>query len=152
MTSKNEPRSKDDPNPVPELTKAERLEAEKEGVKQEIAQSAATNFRTRSATESYDSQVNRWPDRHEIMPWAHLVDLGLDAFKEAIAEDAKAPIPESKVAGLVEIERSGKNRTEYVKALCDRLGVASPLEVTHAGPGFTNDVTAVNTLVRDEKK
>lgn len=160
MTNKSSPQTnnapeyhtKDDPHPVPELTTAEREAAEKEGVKQAYAESALTNFRTRSATESYESQADRWPDRHEIMPWAGLVDLGLDAFKEAIAEDAKDPIPESKVAGLVEIERSGKNRTEYVKALCDRLGVASPLEVTHAGPGFTNDVTAVNTLVRDQPK
>lgn len=151
MSNKTQAPKKDDPRHVPELNDAEREAAEKEGVKQAYAQSAQTNFHTRSATESYDSQVDRWPDRHEIMPWAGLVDLGLDAFKEAIAEDAKNPIPESKVAGLVEIERSGKNRTEYVKALCDRLGVASPMEVTSAGPGFTNDVTEVNTIVREDQ-
>lgn len=133
---------------VPELTEAEKLEAEKEGVKAALAQSAQTNFATQSATESPDFQADRWPDRHEIMPWAHIVELGLDAFRDAIKEDAEPLIPESKIAGLVELERSGKNRTEYVKALCDRLGVSSPLEVTHAGPGFTNDVTPVNPIVR----
>lgn len=131
----------------PELTEAEKLEAEKDGVKAAYAQSAQTNFSTRSETET-NSPGERWPGRHEIMQWAHIVDLGLEAFKEAVADDAKNPIAEDKVAGLLELERSGKNRTEYVKALCDRLGVKSPYEVTNAGPGFTNDVTQVNQIVR----
>jgi len=80
------------------------------------------------------------------MRFAPLIDLGLDAFKDAIAEDADNAIPESKVAGLLELERSGKNRTEYVNALCKRLGVKSPLEVTGAGPSHTNDVTPVSVV------
>lgn len=137
-----------DPRPVPELTAAEREQAEKDGVKAAIAQSAQTNFATRSATESA-SGGDRWPDRHEIMPWAPTLDLSLEAFKAAVAADAEPAIPEGKIAGLVELERSGKNRTEYVKALCDRLGVKSPYEVTSAGPGFTNDVSSVNPIIRD---
>lgn len=131
----------------PELSDAEKHEAEKEGVKAAYQESAKTNFATRSATES-TSVGDRWPDRHEIMQWAGVIDLGIEAFKDAIAEDADAPIPESKVAGLMELERSGKNRTEYVAAMCERLKVSSPLEVTNAGPGFTNDVTAVNQIIR----
>lgn len=131
---------------LPELTEAERTEAEKEGLKAAYAQSAQTTFATQSATESPDYEGDRWPDRHEIMRWAHIVDLGLEAFKAAVAEDAEPAIPESKVAGLLELERSGKNRTEYVQALCDRLGVKSPLEVTSAGPSHTNDVTQVSAL------
>lgn len=129
----------------PELTESEREKAEKEGVKAAYAQSAQTNFATRSATET-DVTGDRWPDRHEIMPWAGLVDLGLDAFKAAIDAKAEPAVPEGKVAGLMELERSGKNRTEYVKALCERLGVKSPFEVTSAGPGHTNDVSSVNAL------
>ncbi|KQP36130.1 hypothetical protein [Pseudorhodoferax sp. Leaf274] len=132
---------------APELSDAEKREAEKEGLKQAYAESAATNFRTQSETVG-EPQADRWPDRHEIMQWSHLVDLGLDAFKDAIKPDAEPLVPEGKVAGLMELERSGKNRTEYVKALCDRLGVSSPLEVTSAGPGHTNDVTAVNPIKR----
>lgn len=131
----------------PELTEAERLAAEKEGVKEAYKQSAQTNFATRSATESGEATGDRWPDRHEIMPWAHLLDLDLEAFQDAVKEDAEPPIMESKVAGLVELERSGKNRTEYLQAMCKRLGISSPLEVTNAGPGYTNDVTAVSKLV-----
>lgn len=131
----------------PELTEAEKLEAEKQGVKNALTRSAETNFATKSETET-TTVGDRWPDRHEIMRWAHVVDLELDAFKEAIAEDNPNTIPEGKVAGLMELERSGKNRTEYVAAMCERLGVKSPLEVTSAGPGHTNDVTAVNKIVR----
>lgn len=138
---------KDEAKPV-ELSDAEKKAAEKEGLKQAYAESAATNFRTQSETTG-EPQGDRWPDRHEIMPWAHLVDLGLDAFKDAIKPDADPLVPEGKVAGLMELERSGKNRTEYVKALCDRLGVSSPLEVTSAGPGFTNDVSQINQIKRD---
>lgn len=131
----------------PELSDAEKLEAEKQGVKNALARSAETNFATKSETETA-SGGDRWPDRHEIMQWAHMVDLELDAFKEAISADNPTPVPEGKVAGLMELERSGKNRTEYVAAMCERLGVQSPLEVTSAGPGHTNDVTAVNKIVR----
>lgn len=137
----------DDTKLTPELTKQETLEAEKQGVKNAVTQSAQTNFATQSATENNDEYAgDRWPDRHEIMPWSHLVDLGLDAFKAAIADDAVPSVPESKVAGLMELERSGKNRTEYVRALCARLGVKSPLEVTGAGPGYTHDVTSVTKI------
>lgn len=83
---------------------------------------------------------------HEIMQYAPILDLGIDAFKERIAEGAENPVPEEKVAGLLELERSGKNRTDYVQALCDRLGVKSPYEVTTAGPGYTNDVTATTEV------
>jgi hypothetical protein len=143
---------RNDPRPVPELSDAEREEAEKEGVKNAITRSAETNFLTRSATESPEFVGDRWPERHEIMQWAGTLDLGLDAFKAAVAADAPVSIPEGKVAGLVELERSGKNRTDYVKALCDRLGVKSPTEVTSAGPGYTNDVTQLNELVRESKQ
>lgn len=131
----------------PELSEAEQKAAEKEGVKEAYKQSAKTNFATRSATET-EYAGDKWPDRHEIMQWAGAIDLGLEAFEAAVSEDAEPPIPEGKVAGLLELERSGKNRTEYVKALCARLGVKTPFEVTSAGPGHTNDVTSVSALFK----
>lgn len=132
---------------TPELSPAETTAAEKEGVKEAVKQSAQTNFATQSATENNDEYAgDRWPDRHEIMRWSNIIDLGLDEFVAAVKEGATPNIPEGKVAGLLELERSGKNRTEYVRALCDRLGVKSPTEVTSAGPGHTNDVTSVTKL------
>lgn len=132
---------------TPELSKSEVAEAEKQGVKNALTQSAQTNFATQSATENNDEYAgDRWPDRHEIMRYAHIVDLGLDEFKKAVAEGAEPNIPEGKVAGLLELERSGKNRTEYVRALCQRLKVKSPTEVTSAGQGYTNDVSSITQL------
>jgi hypothetical protein len=132
---------------TPELSEAETLDAEKQGVKNAVTQSAETNFATQSATENNDEYAgDKWPDRHEIMQWSGLVSLGLDEFKAAIKDGATPYVPEGKVAGLLELERSGQNRTEYVEALCKRLGVKSPLEVTSAGPGHTNDVTSITKL------
>lgn len=82
----------------------------------------------------------------DIMRWEPILDLGLDEFKARIAEKSDAPVPEEKVAGLLSLERAGRNRTDYVKAMVDRLGVDSPYEVTNAGPGHTNDVTPVSHL------
>lgn len=133
---------------TPELSQAEVTAAEKEGVKEAIKQSAETNFATQSATENNDPDYigDRWPDRHEIMQYEYVVKLGLDAFLAAVKEGAQPNIPEGKIAGLLELERSGQNRTEYVRALCHRLGVKSPTEVTGAGPGHTNDVTSITKL------
>jgi hypothetical protein len=80
---------------------------------------------------------------------AHIVDIEpVEAMISRIrGEDGKGTaLHESQVAGLLEVERSGKNRTDTVKALCDHLGIKSPYEVTAAGPAFTNDVTAVTKL------
>lgn len=132
---------------TPELTEEETIAAEKEGVKEALKQSAQTNFVTQSATENNDEYAgDKWPDRHEIMQYEYIVKLGLDEFKDAVKEGATPNIPEGKVAGLLELERSGQNRTEYVEALCKRLGVKSPTEVTGAGPSFTNDVTSLTKL------
>ena len=132
---------------TPELSQAEVTAAEKEGVKEALKQSAQTNFATQSATENNDEYAgDRWPDRHEIMQYEYVVKLGLDAFLEAVKEGAMPNIPEGKIAGLLELERSGQNRTEYVRALCKRLGVKSPTEVTGAGPDYTHDVTSLSKL------
>lgn len=82
----------------------------------------------------------------DIMQWEPILDLGLDAFEARLAEDSDAPVPEEKAAGLLSLERAGRNRTDYVAALCKRLGVTSPYEVTNAGPGYTNDITALSQV------
>ena len=78
-----------------------------------------------------------------------MLGLGLDGFKAAIDEKADAPLADDQVANLLKLERAGPNRTDYVKALCQRLGVKSPYEVTDAGPGYTNDVSNITNIARD---
>ncbi len=89
--------------------------------------------------------------KDEIMPWAHIVDYSLNVLKDALKIDADPAIPDNKVAGLLGLERGGKNRTDFVKAYMDRLKIAnpklkSPYDVTDAGPPYTNDVSNVTEL------
>lgn len=75
-----------------------------------------------------------------------MLGMSLDAFTAAIDEKADVALSEDQVANLMKLERAGPNRTQYVQALCKRLKVKSPLEVTNAGPGYTNDVSNVTPL------
>lgn len=74
--------------------------------------------------------------------------LGLSPDELTKAIDAKADVPlsEDQVANILKLERAGPNRTPHVQALCKRLGVKSPIEVTSAGPGYTNDVSNITSL------
>lgn len=74
------------------------------------------------------------------MDW--LLDLDPDALTKTLkGEGDLSPIPtQGQIASLLEMERSGRNRTDVVEALCDVLGIKSPYEVTDAGPAYTNVV------------
>lgn len=133
------------PNPVDNLSAAEKAAAQKEGAKEAVKEQAKDTAAFLADNEPPTPPAKQWHGKDEIMQYAHIIDLGIEAFVEAIAEK-DGGIPEEKVAGLLELERSGKNRTDYVQALCKRLGVKSPYEVTNAGPDYTNDVTPVTKL------
>jgi hypothetical protein len=78
---------------------------------------------------------------------APLLDLPLDTLVQRLSNDkVQGHIDFETAKGLLHLERSGQNRTEYVKALMNRIGVDDPRDVTTAGPGYTNDVTALNHL------
>jgi hypothetical protein len=78
---------------------------------------------------------------------APLLDLPLETLVQRLSNDKVQGFIDFETAkGLLHLERSGQNRTEYVKALCNRIGVDDPRDVTTAGPGYTNDVTALNHL------
>jgi hypothetical protein len=80
----------------------------------------------------------------DIMQYAGVLDLDVNTFEQRVADGG--PVPTEKVAGLLSLERAGKNRTPYVQALCARLKIKSPTEVTGAGPGYTNDVHPITEL------
>lgn len=129
-------------------TASEIKAAEKEGVLDKVRESQTTQgINQAPIAGSGDPYVGK----DEIMPWAYMVDLGLDELKAALDPDADSAIPDNKVAGLLGLERGGKNRTDFVKAYMDRLKIAnpklsSPYDVTPAGPPYTNDVTSVTKL------
>ncbi len=121
--------------------------AKKEGVLEAAKEDAKASFRY--ATDGQlpgESGAQKWAGMHDIMMFAPVLDLSIEAFTDRLKDGADEPIPEDKAAGLLELERSGQNRTDYVKALCKRLSVDSPYEVTAAGPGYTNDVSATTVV------
>jgi hypothetical protein len=129
----------------PEPTKAEIIEARAEGVKDAIRESTK-EAKMAGVDEGYggdDTGKHRIEVDHGVFQLQHLLDLSADALKAELAGkgDYPAAISEGKVAGLLEMERSGKNRTEHVQAMCKHLGIKSPYEVTDAGPAFTNDTS-----------
>lgn len=94
-----------------------------------------------------ERQANQVPADFQSTFFAPLLDLSASELESRLTDDKAAnPIPTEHARGLLALERSGRNRTDYVQMLCRVIGVKSPLEVTTAGPAYTNDTTAVTPL------
>lgn len=129
------------------LSPDEQAEARKEGAKDSVKEAAKDTHRyLTDGNLPGDPPVDRWPGRSDVQQYAPLLSLGVEDFEARVKANADDAVPEDKCAGLLEMERSGQNRTPYVKALMKRLGVKSPYEVTSAGPDYTNDVQPVTKL------
>jgi hypothetical protein len=130
------------------VTEAELTAARKEGALQAAKDAGKDAFRyAQDNLLAADSGVRQFTGMHDIMQYEPLLGLGVAEFEKAVADGGDTIVPEEKAAGLLELERSGQNRTPYVQALCKRLGVKSPYEVTNAGPAYTNDVSVTQTAV-----
>lgn len=130
-------------------TPAQVAKAQAEGVKDAIKESAKDTYQALTdGNLPGEPPARQFTGMDDIMRFEPLLDLGIPEFENRIAEEPKGaePIPEEKVAGLLSLERAGRNRTPYVKAMVERLGVKSPYEVTNAGPGYTNDIHPVTEL------
>lgn len=130
-------------------TEAEIAAAKKEGALDAVREGQTTQ--DIDSIKGEEPQGDRYIGQHEIMQWAHYVDFDLDALKAALDPKADNAIPDNKVAGLLGLERGGKNRTAFVKVYMDRLRIGnpklkSPYDVTSAGPPYTNDVSNVTKL------
>jgi hypothetical protein len=94
-----------------------------------------------------EQQAKQVPADFQSTFIAPLLELSAEELNDRLTNDKAAnPIPIEHARGLLALERSGKNRTEYVQMLCKVIGVKSPLEVTSAGPAYTNDTTPVTPL------
>jgi hypothetical protein len=95
-----------------------------------------------------EPEVKRIEVSADVMNLAYLLEEPPEVLANSLdgklpdgTDDPNAtPLTEGQIAGLLETERSGKNRTDIVKVLCDRLKIATPYEVTSAGPNYTNPV------------
>jgi hypothetical protein len=123
-------------------------EAQLDGIKEAISESAKSRFlSTDGIPEGEDVRTIR--PTYDVFQLQHLVDLDPVALKDRLNSKDDFVLTEGQVAGLLEVERSGKNRTDIVKVLCDHLGIDSPYEVTNAGPNYTNDVARSMVKPRD---
>lgn len=130
-------------------SEAEIAQAKKEGLLDAVREGQTTQGI--DSLKGDEPQGEKYLGQHEIMQWAHYVDFDLEALKAALDPKADNAIPDNKVAGLLGLERGGKNRTAFVEVYMGRLRIAnpklkSPYEVTSAGPGYTNDVSSVTKL------
>lgn len=133
---------------MPVLSDAERAAALKAGAVEAVKESGHDTQRYLDESHLSDAApANQFHGSDEIMQFAHLLDRPVDELKRVIAADVGYGVGEEKVAGLLKLERNGRNRTDYVKALLDRLPVDSVRAVPGAGgPDYTNDTTPVSEL------
>ncbi|EPR09766.1 hypothetical protein M527_06460 [Sphingobium indicum IP26] len=123
-------------------------EARKEGVLDRVRETATTQDIDQQKGDAPEAgrftQVNV-DGTNQI---EHLTDLGLDGLKEAIDPKKDEPLAEEVIAKLLILERNGKNRTDFVKLMMDRLKIKDiRKELPQAGgPDYTNDVSAVSKL------
>lgn len=132
----------------PEPSKDEILQARADGVKDAIKESTKDAYKT-GANEGYgtsESSTKTFEGSKDVSAIQDWVDLDIKELEKRIKGDGERPITEARIVGLLEVERSGKNRTEVVQVLCKRLGIKSPYEATAAGPAYTNDTTSLSKL------
>lgn len=139
------------PAGVPDLTQSEIKEAKKEGAKDVIKEGVAAAMASDTGTTG-DAEESAERAKYQVAAdlqstfIAPLLDLSLEELQRRLKSKADDAIDFETAKGLLHLERSAKNRTSYVKALCAAIGVKSPLEVTTAGPSYTNDDTSVTQL------
>lgn len=135
-----------------ELSSSEIAGAQKEGaldyVKEGGKRAMAADTGTASdADKSAEQQAKQVPADFQSTFIAPLLDLSVEELEDRLTNDkAASPIPNEHARGLLALERSGRNRTDWVKMLCKVIGVKSPTEVTTAGPAYTNDTTSITAL------
>lgn len=126
---------------LPDLSKSDVANAKKEGALEAVREGAKQRFKSSDGVAVTGTEEPGVTATYDVFHLQHMVDMDPDALKAALDGKSGGPaLTEGQIAGLVEVERSGKNRTDIVKVLCDRLGIKTPFEVTDAGPNYTNDV------------
>ncbi len=139
-----------------EVTKAELAEARKEGALEHVKESGKRDAATGLAAPHYDKDaLERLAETQRLQvdstvpstPLAPLLELSVDDLTRRLTEDEEdGYISFDQAKMLLSLERSGKNRTGYVKALLKAIGTDDPYKVTPAGPPYTNDETSVTEL------
>lgn len=134
------------------LSDKEIAEARKDGAKEYIKEGSGRAMALDTGTAA-DPEDMADAERFRVAPHlnttfiAPLLDLSEDELEDRLTKDKEPGFVDFEHAkGLLALERAGRNRTSYVKLLCKVIGVKSPVEVTSAGPAYTNDTSNVTAL------
>lgn len=128
------------------LSDSELKAARKEGAKEDAKEIAKDTHRFMTDGNLPGEPTNlKYHGHEETQQWAYLLDGSLDAFKDRLKAKDDSRIPDNKAYGLLALERNGKNRTEWVKALMDHLDLDAD-ELPGGGPDHTNDTTQLSKL------
>lgn len=127
---------------LPDLAKADVVKAKKEGALDAIRDSAARQFAQTDGNPVVDDPNPGIQQTNDATHLEYLLDMDPKALKAALQgkDDSGLTLKQGTIASLLEMERSGHNRTDIVATLCDVLGIGTPYEVTDAGPNYTNRV------------
>lgn len=137
------------------LTQAELDKAKKDGVLEHAkdaakieAETGLTSVHDKGSTERLAEQQRLRVDSSLPSTFiAPLLDLSEDDLKKRLSDEKSADFIDFENAKmLLNLERSGKNRTGYVKVLLKAIGTDDPYKVTPAGPPYTNDQTSITEL------
>ncbi|QDZ07462.1 hypothetical protein FPZ24_08190 [Sphingomonas panacisoli] len=128
---------------LPDLAKADVVKAKKEGALDAIRDSAARQFAQTDGNPVVEDPNPGIQQTNDATHLEYLLEMDPKALKAALQgkDDQGLTLKQGTIASLLEMERSGHNRTDVVEALCDVLNIKSPYEVTDAGPAYTNDVS-----------
>ncbi len=129
-----------------ELSPSEQAAARKEGAKEAEKEAAKDTYKfLTDGNLPGEAPQNQYIGHDEIILWADILDLGVDEFEDRLKSKEGDAIPEEKVYGLLALERNGKNRTPYVKAMMKRLKLKAD-ELPGGGPPYTNDISTITKL------
>lgn len=127
---------------LPDVSTKETAKAKKDGVLGAISDAAGKQFLATDGNLAQEDAPRVIQGTGNVFHLAHILEYMPDRLAKVVAGkvEGEPALSEGQIASLLEVERSGKNRTDIVKVLCDQLGVKSPYEVTGAGPAWTNPV------------
>lgn len=127
---------------LPDLTKKDVEQAKKEGVMEAVREGAKARFRSTDGVATTEPASDTPQATYNIFHLQDRLEMEPDALKDWLNGKGGEAVPSlGQVGGLLEAERSGKNRTDVVEVLCKHLGAKTPYEITDAGPAYTNDVS-----------
>jgi hypothetical protein len=137
------------------LTQAELDKAKKDGVLEHAKDAAKLEAETGLTSVNDKGSMERLAEQQRLKVDSSLPSTFIAPLLDLSEDELGRRLSDEKVDGFIDfehakvllnLERSGKNRTGYVKLLLKAIGTDDPYKVTPAGPAYTNDQTSITEL------